>query len=218
MSVKGKAKKVPLKKKVPLNVYLLKDNGGIPWGENEIIASPIGSGGKPRRIRTDKHLIGHDGAYGTLFIRKPIKETVPEWLKFIAKGLGEGVKTSDWKNKSVSALLLINHKSRQFVVAFGHGRHMIESRLIEDRFGIRVVLNSVSPDKISSIDRQTFDASPRISRTQTVKASSVSDYVINAEQDLLMGLVGFTKSEYSDVLGPLVAGKIGRASCRERVF
>lgn len=200
MSIKGNGKKIPL------NVYLLKGNNGVLWDDKEVIASPIGSGGKPRKIQTEKHLLGPEGIYGTLFIRKPILETAPDWLEFIAQGLNESVKTKTWTNKSVSALLVVTHNSRQFAIAFGHGRHMIESRLIEDRFGIRVVLNSVSPDRIASIDRQTFDASPRISRTQTIKASSVSDYMINAEQDLLRGLVGFTKPEYSDVLGPLIAG------------
>ena len=192
-------------KKIPLNVYLLKENNGILWDDKEVIASPL-SGGKPQKIPTEKHLLGPDGVYGTLFIRKPILETSPDWLAFIAQGLSEKVSTKHLTNKSVSALLIVTHNSRQFAITFGHGRHMIESRLIEDRFGIKVVLNSVSPDRIASIDRQTFDASPRISRTQTIKASSVSDYMINAEQDLLKGLVGFTKLEYSDALGPLIAG------------
>ena len=200
MSKKGNGKKIPL------NVYLLKENNGILWDDKAVIASPIGSGGKPQKIQTEKHFLGPEGIYGTLFIRKPILETTPDWLSFIAQGLNENVKTKSWTNKNVSALLIVTHSSRQFAIAFGQGRHMIEPRLIEDRFGIRVVLNSVSPDRIASIDRQTFDASPRISRTQTIKASSVSDYMINAEQDLLRGLVGFTKPAYSDVLGPLIAG------------
>ncbi len=200
MSIKGNGKKIPL------NVYLLKENNGLLWNDKNVIASPIGSGGKPQKIQTEKYLLGPEGIYGTLFIRKPILETTPDWLSFIAQGLDESVKTKNWTNKNLSALLIVNHNSRQFAVAFGHGRHMIEPRLIEDRFGIKVVLNSVSPERITSIDRQTFDASPRISRTQTIKASSVSDYMINAEQDLLRGLVGFTKPEYADVLGPLIAG------------
>ncbi|WP_425589946.1 DUF6119 family protein [Pseudomonas rossensis] len=77
---------------------------------------------------------------------------------------------------------------------------------MKNRWLLQTFLNSVAPGKIASIDRQTFDASPRISRTQTVKPASVSDYMINAEQDLLRGLVGFTKAEYSETLGTLIAG------------
>lgn len=83
---------------------------------------------------------------------------------------------------------------------------MIDFRTVEERFGIRVALNSISPEKIYSIDRQTFDASPRLSRTQTIKASAVSDYFINPEQDLLRALAGETKASYKNALGAVIAG------------
>ncbi len=195
-------------KRIALNVYLLKEPpAGVQcWTPKDFIASPIGSGGKPRQIGTDKFPLGPDGINGTLFVRKPLVETSPEWLSFVQSGLADDVNTSRWKNKSISAILVVQQSGRQFAIAFGYGRHLIEPRLIEDRFGIRVVLNSVLPEKIASIDRQTFDASPRISRTQTVKAAAVSDYMINAEQDLLRGLVGHTKSEYLEVFGSVIAG------------
>jgi uncharacterized protein (TIGR04141 family) len=195
-------------KRITLNVYLLKEPpaGTECWTEKDFIASPIGSRGKPKRIGTEKYPLGLDGVYGTLFIRKPLLETPPEWLSFVQEGLANSVNTSKWKNKSISALLVVQQASRQFAIAFGYGRHLIEPRLIEDRFGIRVVLNSVLPEKIASIDRQTFDASPRISRTQTIKAAAVSDYMINAEQDLLRGLVGYTRNDYSEVFGSVIAG------------
>ena len=164
-------------RKIALNVYLLKkkdtqSSDGL-WTDKELIASPVGAGGKPKQITTEKYLLGPEGRYGALYIRKPLRESEPEWLEFVRAGLGENVSTSRWKNKSVSALLVVEQSSRQFAIAFGYGRFLIEPRLIEDRFGIKVVLNSVSPDEIASIDRQTFDASPRISRTQTIKAAAV---------------------------------------------
>ncbi|RED04693.1 TIGR04141 family sporadically distributed protein [Ectopseudomonas oleovorans] len=160
----------------------------------------------PGKLERKNILSAPDGAHGTLFVRKPLLEAAPEWLNFVQGGLANNVNTSRWKNKSISALLVVEQASRQFAIAFGYGRHLIEPRLIEDRFGIRVVLNSVLPEKIASIDRQTFDASPRISRTQTIKAAAVSGYMINAEQDLLRGLVGYTKRDYSEVFGSVIAG------------
>lgn len=198
------------KKRIALNVHLLKINpdpasNGL-WSEKDFLARPIGSSGKAAQIKTDRYSLGSAGEFGALYIRKPITETSPEWLGFIQKGLADASPLAKLKNKSVSAILVIEEKGRQFILAFGYGRFMIEPRQVEDRFGIRVVLNSISPDKVASIDRQTFDASPRISRVQTIRASSVSDFMINPEQDLLRGLVGFTKPEYKSTLGTLVAG------------
>lgn len=197
-------------KRISLNVYLLKAHPDLQkhglWSDKDFLASPVDRSGKPRQINAANHLLGPNGEFGTLYIRRPITETEPEWLGFVRKGLEDTTPLETLKNRSVSAILVIEQDHRQFVLAFGHGRHMIEPSLIEDRFGIRVVLNSISPDKVASIDRQTFDATPKISRVQTVKASSVSDFVINPEQDLLRGLVGFTKQEYRTALGDLVAG------------
>lgn len=198
------------KKRVALNVHLLKVNPdpvsqGL-WSKKELLAQPVNSSGKVVQIKTDDYPLGPTGEFGTLFIRKPVTETEPEWLDFVRKGLVNTSPLAKLKNRSVSAILLIEQSGRQFVLSFGHGRFMVEPRLIEDRFGIRVVLNSISPEKVASIDRQTFDASPRISRVQTIKASAVSDFMISPEQDLLRGLVGFTKPEYQKSLGGLIAG------------
>lgn len=198
------------KKRITLTVYLLKANPdpaskGL-WSKKEFLARPIGSSGKAAQIKTENHPLGPTGDFGTLYIRKPIIETEPEWLDFVRKGLVDASPLAKLKNKSVAAILLIEQNNRQFALAFGHGRFMLEPRLIEDRFGIRVVLNSISPERVASIDRQTFDASPRISRVQTIKASSVSDFMISPEQDLLRGLVGFTRPEYKETLGGQIAG------------
>jgi len=197
-------------KRISLNIYLLKAHPALQkhrlWSDKDFLASPVDRSGKSRQIKVASYLLGPNGEFGTLYIRRPITETEPEWLGFVRKGLEDSTPLEKLKNRSVSAILVIEQNHRQFVLAFGHGRHMIEPLLIEDRFGIRVVLNSISPDKVASIDRQTFDATPKLSRVQTVKASSVSDFMINPEQDLLRGLVGFTKTEYKATLGDLVAG------------
>lgn len=198
------------KKRIALNLYLLKENPDSTskglWSQKEFLARPAGNSGKASPIKVAEHRLGTTGEFGTLYIRKPVTESEPEWIDFVRKGLADPSPLAKLKNRSVSAILLIEHSGRQFVLAFGHGRFMIEPRLIEDRFGIRVVLNSISPDEVASIDRQTFDASPKISRVQTIKASSVSDFMVSPEQDLLRGLVGFTKPEYKKALGGLIAG------------
>ncbi len=206
----GNVANTSIKKRIALNVYLLKLNpdkasNGI-WTSKEFLAHPIGRNGKASQIKTENHPLGPEASYGTLYIRRPVTETEPEWIGFVRQGFPDASPLAKLKNRSVSAILMIEQLGRQFVIAFGHGRFMIEPSLIEDRFGIRVVLNSISPDKVASIDRQTFDASPKISRVQTIKATSVSDFMISPEQDLLRGLVGFTKPEYRSALGTVIAG------------
>ena len=197
-------------KKVSLNTFLLKKPGGSAsgkfWAKREFLAKPLDRDGRPRQIDVDEYSLGDKGKFGTLYVRKPLSESTPEWVGFIAPQMGRSGGLDGLKNKSVSALLVTTVKGRQFAIAFGHGRYMLDAECVETRFGIRVALNSISPDKIASIDRQTFEATPRISRTQALRATSVAEYEINEQQDLLRGLVGFTLDEYKDDLGEVLAG------------
>ena len=197
-------------KKISLNIYLLKENvaatPSVAWSKDDYLNKPLDARGVPRKVSVDTYLLGSAGEYGVMYIRRPQSQSAPEWIEFVAGGMEDATKLDKLKNKSVSALLVTNAKNRQFALAFGHGRHLLDQACVEQRFGIRVALNSISPEKIASLDKQTFEAMPRISRTQAIRTTSVSDYGINAEQDLLKALVGQTKKEYSDKLGDVIAG------------
>ncbi|NIE84463.1 MULTISPECIES: DUF6119 family protein [unclassified Burkholderia] len=207
MATKDEEKK---RKKVSLNIFLLKKPEGDVskkfWSKREFLAKPLDRNGKPTQIDTDEYSLGARGVFGILYVRRPLTESTPEWISFIAPQINRSARLDGLKNKSVSALLVTTVKERQFAIAFGHGRHMLDAKCIETRFGIRVALNSISPDKIASIDRQTFEATPRISRTQALRATSVAEYGINEQQDLLRGLVGFTLDDYREDLGEVLAG------------
>ncbi|WP_165843584.1 DUF6119 family protein [Burkholderia reimsis] len=197
-------------KKISLNTFLLKKPGGSAsgkfWSEREFLAKPLDRDGKPKQIDVDEYSLGAKGKFGTLYVRKPLTESTPEWVGFVSPQLNRLSRLDGLKNKSVSALLVTTVKGRQFAIAFGHGRYMLDLECVETRFGIRVALNSISPDKIASLDRQTFEATPRISRTQALRATSVAEYGINEQQDLLRGLVGFTLDKYKEDLGEVLAG------------
>ena len=81
----------------------------------------------------------------------------PSWLKDFF--LGE---LSDFKLFTAGAkgLLLVSipykGKLRIFAVVFGHGRHLLNDGVTEERFGLKVVLNSVDPKNLRSIDKTTF--------------------------------------------------------------
>jgi uncharacterized protein (TIGR04141 family) len=197
-------------KKIALNIYLLKpkfvDAAVNLWAKEEFLNKTEIRPGKVVLIRYDEYPLGVGGQLGTLYIRKPLSETVPDWVNLVSANLANPSTATKWKNKSVSALLIRSVNDRQFAIAFGHGRHMLDPSVIEHRFGIKVALNSIEPTSISSIDRQTFDAAPKLSRTQTIKPAAVSDYGINTDQDLLRGVVGKVKPEFEKKLGSMIAG------------
>lgn len=198
-------------KPIALNIFLLKDRKkldpkSLQWTEEEIIHKPISASRTNRRIELGRVALGDNGSLGMLLFKQS-KAHTPDWLSFLQDSLAPNIKKLDaLSNQSASALLLTKAAGRQFILAFGHGRHLIDQSCVEHRFGLMTVLNSVSPDRIASIDKQTFDAAPKISRTQTARAASISEYEVDVEQDMLRAVVGVTKKEFADDLGDVLAG------------
>src|SRR5580704_8334287 len=72
---------------------------------------------------------------------------IPSWVKdFFGGQLAAGPKLFTASARGV-LLVPIVHKGKpiHFAVAFGLGRHLLRPGVIEDRFGLKVVLNSVNP-------------------------------------------------------------------------
>ena len=162
------------KSKIGLNIFLLKYNlesATKIWEKREYLTQSSGSGEDDGVAKHRELPFESGGVAGTLLIKHPPSENTPDWVYFINDGL-DNETTDQLKNKSVSALLVLKIKDRQFVLAFGHGRHMLEHSCIDTRFGVKVCLNSIEPGRIASIDKQTFDANPRLTRTQATKISS----------------------------------------------
>jgi len=197
-------------KRISLNIFLLKTPEDQKtkkiFDEYDYIQKTVTATGKAKLVSTRSFPLGVGGELGHIYIKTPIIKSIPEWVEFFVSDLPNGDELDNLKNQSTSALLIREISGRQFAIAFGHGRHLLDLNCIEYRFGIKVALNVIETGSISSIDRQTFDSSPRLTKTQTVKPSAISEYGVNTEQDLLKGVVGSVQSIYQATFGSVVAG------------
>lgn len=94
--------------------------------------------------------------------------------------------------------------SRIFALIFGHGRHLIADGAIEERFGLKVVLNSVERDNLRSIDKTALGAVPKQSREQMSREVDASSFGIDIEQDLLNSVTGRSRDAR---LGRTITGR-----------
>jgi uncharacterized protein (TIGR04141 family) len=136
----------------------------------------------------DKHYkvsVDEDTVYD-LFVRQLPKHT-PRWAD-----LFEGyIDTSIFgRTGSIGAVLLVPVGNRLMALTFGQGRRMLKDDCWEERFGLRVVLNSIGEGRLRSIDKQTFDAIPKHSREQTSRDASAFDFALDVEKDLLRAVTG----------------------------
>jgi uncharacterized protein (TIGR04141 family) len=131
----------------------------------------------------------------------------PDWL---GNFFGELLTAAGLRllTSSAKGALLVQVTQEQkpyiFAVLFGFGRHLLNDDVIEERFGLKVVLNSVDHQSIRSIDKTTLGSVPKQSREQMSRESVVADFGIDIEQDLVSAVTG--RSRVSE-LGKTISGR-----------
>ena len=127
-----------------------------------------------------------DRSVGTLYAKQtPI--TPPSWLKFFA---GSVAKNPGLRRASVSAAYVTRAGGRLFAIVFGQGRHLLKGGSYEERFGLRVTLNSVDPKSLRAVDVSTLDANPFHGTRQASREAALGEFGINLDQDILRAVAG----------------------------
>lgn len=155
-----------------LTIYLIEAS----FDDKSIISKPA-----------HEHQVLVDGVLvGTLYIesRQP---KPPQWAEFFTPYVPP--EAFGWVSTS-SAVLLVETSGRTFAITFGHGRHLLALGCCEERFGLKVVLNSIPPERIRSLDKRSFDAINSNSRVQASQEANAQEFGIDAEQDLLRAVTG----------------------------
>jgi uncharacterized protein (TIGR04141 family) len=158
--------------KVDLNIYLLKE------GRRAIDTTTRG-------LRTYELTFGANHA--AMLYAKAAPATTPRWAKFFEEVIDPA---RLGRNSSTAALLLIEAAGREFALAFGQGRHLLQLDSVESNFGLRVTLNLVDENSLRSIDKATFEEHPRQSREQTGRAGQLEMFTVDVERDLLRAVTG----------------------------
>lgn len=158
-----------------LTISLLKEGLGREDAFREA-ASPMG------------HRVGAlDPDVDSLFV-DAISPHSPSWITYLARHTAtelEGLFTA-----SASAVLLIEASNRLFAVTFGQGRHLLNQDNVEQDFGLRVVLNTVAPDQLKSVDAKTIDETTVHTRRDVSRDSAFSAFGLDPSRDLLRALTG----------------------------
>lgn len=128
---------------------------------------------------------------GRLYV-KALHGVSPAWLSLfegcVPTDLGEQL-----KNRNVSAVFLMKRKRRIFAIAFGYGRSLLKKGTWEERFGLKVVLNSIDREKVRIVDRKNLDTMLTHTRTQTSRTCAIEEFNLDVQQILLKAVMGEPK-------------------------
>lgn len=114
----------------------------------------------------------------------------PKWTKVL--DLTAEQKTNVY-NVTAFGVVFLQASGRWFALHFGMGFAKLEPDAFEQDFGLRVVLNTVDPDKLRSADIRTPDDNTTTRRTQTARRSDQTAFSIDIERDIVRGLAGEPK-------------------------
>lgn len=126
----------------------------------------------------------------------------PEWQIILNEGASQPL--PNLVNTSTRAVLFVFHQEHIFAFVFGLGRFLIKEEVIVRDFGIKVVLNSVDPLKLRSVDTSTFDEITVHSRTQTSRISDINNFGVDIVRDFLRAVTGVPINEE---LGSVITGR-----------
>jgi uncharacterized protein (TIGR04141 family) len=137
------------------------------------------------------------GSLGTLYVQAH-RSKPPKWGSFFVPQL----KLADLGYVSYTAAVLHTIvDNRAFLL--GQGRHVLEQASYEERFGLRVTLNSIGEGRVRSIDKHTLDTIGRHTRVQASKEATAGEFGLDIEQDLLRAITGTPDDE---TLGRTLSG------------
>ena len=117
----------------------------------------------------------------------------PGWKRYLDPHVSGAI--DDVHAASASAVVLFKASDRLFAVTFGGGRHLLEPDVLIQDFGLRVVLNTVAPDQLKSVDAKTIDETTVHTRRDVSRDSSFSAFGLDVSRDLLRAVTGSPEDE-----------------------
>jgi uncharacterized protein (TIGR04141 family) len=112
----------------------------------------------------------------------------PAWSRFLTPHVAGNL--DDLLTASSSAALIFEVAGRLFAVTFGQGRHLLDPEAYQQDFGLKVVLNTVEPTQLKSVDAKTIDETTLHTRRDVSRDSSFTAFGLDISRDLLRAVTG----------------------------
>jgi uncharacterized protein (TIGR04141 family) len=164
-----------------LNVLLLKDDVSIddslePDRAVDLYAVDLGSGVEARLA------VGSTTA------------TTPSWVGYLRPYI-QSPALDSLRNSSTAAVLLVEVAGRVFALTFGYGRFLLDLDRVEHDFGLKVIVNTVAPDQLKSIDARSYDELTLHTRRDVSSESSFAAFEVDVARDVIRSITGSPATE-----------------------
>jgi len=132
----------------------------------------------------------------------------PSWIeRFFGSTLGNDIEklfSASAKAIFLTKIKIATGKERVFAIPFGYGWTFLNHGVWEERFGLKVTLNTIDPNNLRRIDKKNMSSVPKDTSEQLSREGVAADFGIDIEQDLIQSITGKTKE---DGFGTTITGK-----------
>lgn len=157
-----------------LSVYLVKE--GIT-SANDIFEDP-------GKIRVLERYSENSAAY---FVPSLAHE--PNWLRnFFLRG-GDGMLLQANSRVVLIKSIQIDEEYRTFALTFGYARFLFREDVLEEQFGLKIVLNSIKQNQIRRISKASVGSNQKQSDEQLPKSSDISEFGFDVNRDLIQSFL-----------------------------
>ena len=172
-----------------LTVYLIKDRFA-----SEIEILKTGEGLKKIELSNEAILYYDDSQVNK-----------PRWVRDFFENK---IEEASVFNSGSKALLIVKRsigsKRLSFAIPFGYGWTLLKPGVWEERFGLKIALNSINSAGLRRITKKNITTLPKDSSEQLGKAGQISDFGLDIEQDLIQEITAISNDK---LLGKTVTGK-----------
>lgn len=120
----------------------------------------------------------------------------PRWVTNFLKNLPDTDKMFVANARAVllKRINFQNNYSKIFAITMGYGKNMLSEDVTVERFGLKVTLNCIKDNSIRRLNRINIGGNQKYSHEQLPLKSSIYDFDININSDLVSYITGETDS------------------------
>lgn len=168
-------------KKNKLSIYLIKDE----YADKD-----------EKILKGSRSVLTELDDLGTVYYAPSIT-TVPKWLDdfYCGKITNERIYTSNARVALITRIIVEEDVEKAFAITMGYGKNLLENDAVENDFGIKVVLNTISHDNLRKINKTNIGGNQKTSSEQLPLASVIDEFGFDIENDLISAITGLSNDE-----------------------
>lgn len=190
-------------KKNKLSIYLIKDE----FAEED------------RKILTPSAKLLKDYPdIGKLYYT-PSSISVPGWMEsFFCGSLRDtSIFTSNARVVLLCHVLIAEGLSKTFAITMGYGKNLLAEDVIEEDFGLKVVLNTITPDSLRRINKTNIGGNQKNSNEQLPLESDIDDFGFDIDRDMI-GTVTGTSDDDTFAKGMITGSDMLNLSAEANIY